>query len=207
MTADTARMHRLTLRFADAQLEKDFAEEQARKALKPFRAAMICVAVVMFIIWLLMDKLLPQIPDAKARLSMPMLVMLAILAYGYARSYMRSFLRMHQLSVLAGAWALAAALVGICSLMPRASLDAVGMMVIVHTLNVYSIVRLRFPVACYCGWGTAAIYLGYLSYTGALEGTELARHASMLLLANLFGMIAAFQMDQSARRARCRWRK
>lgn len=201
MNADTARMHRLTLRFADADLEAAFAEEQARKALKPFRAAMICTAGVVLIIWLLMDKLLPQIPGVKARLYIPMLVMLAILTYGYLRSHMHSFLRMHQLSVLAGAWGLAAALVGICSLMPRASLDAAGLaMVIVHTLNVYSIVRLRFPGACYGGWGTAAIYVGYLSYSGALEGTELARHAGMLMLTNLFGMIAAYQMDQSARR-------
>ena len=200
MTAATARMHPLTLRFTDAELEAVFADEQARKALKPFRAAMICLAGVVLIMWLLLDKLLPQIPDAKARLYVPMLVMLAILAYGYLRSYARSFLRRHQLSVLAGAWGSAAALVGIGSLLPRAALDAVGMMVIVHTFNIYSILRLRFPRACYGGWGTAAIYLGYLSYSGALEGTELARIASVLLLANLFGMIAAYQMDQSARR-------
>lgn len=31
MNADTARMHRLTRRFADANLEAVFAEEQARK--------------------------------------------------------------------------------------------------------------------------------------------------------------------------------
>lgn len=201
MNADTARMHRLTLRFADAGLEATFAEEQARKALKPFRAAMICTAAVVLIIWLLLDKLLPQIPDAKARMYIPMLVMLTIMTYGYVRSHMRSFLRMHQLSVLAGAWGLAATLVGICSLMPRASLDTVGLaMVIIHTLNVYSIVRLRFLGACWAGWGTAVMYIGYLSHSGALGETDLARHASMLMLTNLFGMIAAYQMDQSARR-------
>jgi hypothetical protein len=37
MNADTARMHRLTLRFTDAGLEKAFAEEQARKSLRPIR--------------------------------------------------------------------------------------------------------------------------------------------------------------------------
>jgi len=201
VNADTARMHRLTLRFADAQLESVFSEEQARKALKPFRAAMICMAGMVLIIWLLMDKILPQIPAVKARMYVPMLAMLAILAYAYARSHMRSFLRMYQLSVLIGTLGLAAALVMICSLMPRASLEAAGLaMVMVHTLNVYSIVRLRFPRACFGGWGTAAMYLGYLGYTGALGEAELVRHASMLMLANLFGMIAAYQMDQSARR-------
>ncbi len=41
MNADTARMHRLTLRFAGASLETAVAEEQARKTLKPFRAALL----------------------------------------------------------------------------------------------------------------------------------------------------------------------
>ena len=200
MTASTARMHPLTLRFADAGLEAVFAEEQAHKVIKPFRAATLCIAGMVLIIWLLLDKLLPQVPDAKAQLNIPMLVMLVIMAYAYVRSHMHSFLRMHQISVVIGAWGLAAVIVEVSSLLPRTSLDSVGMMVIVHTLNVYSIVRLRFPGACFGGWGTAAIYLGYLSYTGSLEGTELARQASMLLLANLFGMIAAYQMDQSARR-------
>lgn len=40
MNADTARMHRLTLRFADAGLETAFAEEQARKAVRPIRIAL-----------------------------------------------------------------------------------------------------------------------------------------------------------------------
>lgn len=39
MNADTARMHRLTLRFADACLETAFAEEQARKAVRAARSA------------------------------------------------------------------------------------------------------------------------------------------------------------------------
>ncbi|MCK9379662.1 MAG: hypothetical protein M0P95_01200 [Sulfuritalea sp.] len=201
MSADTARMHPLTLRFTDAGLEAVFAEEQARKALKPFRMAMICVAGMVLIIWLLLDNLLPQIQDAKARLYIPMLVMLAILAYGYVRSYTRSFLRRHHLIVLVGAWGLAAAIVGICSLLPRASLEASGLaMIIVATLNVYSIARLRFIAACYGGWGTTAIYLGYLSQSGALGGTELVRQASLLVLTNLFGMISAYQIDHSARR-------
>lgn len=201
MNADTARMHRLTLRFADADLEALFTEEQAGKALKPFRAAMICFAVVVLILWLLLDDLLPQIPGTNTRLYIPMLVMLAILTVGYARSHMRSFLRRHQLVVLAGALGFAAVSVWICSLIPRSSLDSVGLaLTIVHTLNIYSIVRLRFLGACYGGWGTAAIYLGYLSYAGALDETNMVHHASVLMLANLCGMIAAYQMDQSARR-------
>lgn len=82
-----------------------------------------------------------------------------------------------------------------CALVPRAMLDAVFVIVVIHTLNVYSLVRLRFPGACYAGWGTGAMYLGYLSYAGLLDGMQLVNHASVLVLANLFGMIAAYQID------------
>ena len=195
------RMNRLTLRFADVGLEQAFREEQARKTLKPVRAAMVAVAVVILVIWALLQYILPHVADAQRRFAAPMLAMLALLAYGYGRSYMESFLRMQQFVLLVGAWGLAMALVGICSLMPRTSLDATGLVIVaIHTLNVYGILRLRFPGACYAGWGTAMIYLGYLSHTGALGGTELVRHATILLSANLFGMIAAYQFDQAARR-------
>ena len=200
MNDEALRMNRFTLRFADAGVDAAFAEEQARKAVKPFRAATVWAAGVVLILWLLLDDLLPTIPDARARLRVPMLAILAILAYGYLRSNTRFFLRMHQHVLLAGLLALSAAVVGMASLVPKSSADAVLAIAIVHTLNAYSILRLRFPTACYGGWGTAAIYLGYLSYSGALAEAELVRHAGFLLFANLFGMIAAYQSDHSARR-------
>jgi len=43
MNTGTARMHRLTLRFADAGLEAAFAEEQARKAVRPVRIVLACL--------------------------------------------------------------------------------------------------------------------------------------------------------------------
>ncbi|MCX7166386.1 MAG: hypothetical protein NTV11_08935 [Rhodocyclales bacterium] len=52
MNADTARMNRFTLRFADAELEQAFAEEQARKSLRPIRIALVCAAAItLFLIW------------------------------------------------------------------------------------------------------------------------------------------------------------
>ncbi len=201
MEDDLARVHPISLRFADAGLEQAFREEQARKLLKPFRTVVIAVFLVLIVIWALLPELLPQVPGASARFATPMLIMLAMFAYAYARSYMQSFLRIQQLSMLLGAWGLAAALVSIDSLLPSAALEGMGLaIIVVHTLNVYALLRLRFLRACLGGWGTAAIYLGYLGYTGTLEGADLLRHASALLVANLFGMIAAYQIDQSARR-------
>ena len=201
MQEQQARMHPLSLRFADAGLEQAFSEEQARKTLKPLRAAMIALCVAILIAWALLPNILPQVADARARLSMPMLALLAIFAYGYARSYTRNFLRMQQVVLLAGAWAAAAAIAGIGSVLPRTTLDMTVLVVaVIHTLNIYGILRLRFPAACYGGWGTAAIYLGYFHYSDTLIGMDLGRHASLLLLSNLFGMIAGYQIDQSARR-------
>lgn len=200
MHDETLRMNRLTLRFAGAEAETRFADEQARKALKPFRVATVCGAGVVILIWLMLGHLLPTIADAQTRLAVPMLVILAILAYGYARSYTRFFMRMHQLLFLAGLLGMAAAVTGIASLAPRGSADSVLAIALVHTLNAYSILRLRFPIACCAGWGTAAIYLGYLGHSGALAEAELMRHAGFLVVANLFGMIAAYQLDHSARR-------
>ena len=41
MNVDTDRMSRLALRVADADLERSFAEEQARTYLRPIRMALI----------------------------------------------------------------------------------------------------------------------------------------------------------------------
>lgn len=200
MNADSTHMHRLTLRFADAGVEQTFCDEHARKALKPFRVGVLSAVGVVLIIWILLDYILPEVPDAKARLYKPMLVMLATMTYGYARSYLSHFPRIHQPFVLAGALALTANLVWMSSFLTRASLEAIGIMLLIHTLNVYTILRLRFPWACYAGWGTAAMFLGYLSHSEVLAGGDLARVASLLIVTNLFGMIAAHQIDVSARR-------
>ncbi len=50
MQDDLARMHPISLRFADAGLEQDFGEEQARKLLKPFRTVVIAVFLVLIVI-------------------------------------------------------------------------------------------------------------------------------------------------------------
>jgi hypothetical protein len=126
MNPDTARMHRLTLRFTDAGLEAAFAEEQARKALKPFRVGLLCVAGVMLILWLLLDDLLPYIPHTRSQFSILMPTFFAILALGYWVSYTHFFLLRHQRIVVGRMWGFAAVLVGICSLTARGAVPIAG---------------------------------------------------------------------------------
>ena len=200
MKAEPTRMYPFTLRFADADLERTFCGEYARKGLGSFRVAVLCAAGVVLILWLLMDTLLPWIPNAGARVSVPMLIVLATVIAGYLASYRPRFLHIHQPFVLSGGWTIAAAETWLCLLLPPSALPGVAVVIIIHILNMYAMVRLLFPWACYAGWGTAIMFLGYLNYRGILAGVEWVSYASMFIITNLFGMIVARQLDQSARR-------
>jgi signal transduction histidine kinase len=198
---DTARMHRLTLRFADAGLEASFAEEQALKAQRPSRMVALWSGGIVLVIWALAGVTLPQIPDAHARIAVPMIVLLGTLALGYALSSMPRFLRLHQLIVMSGMCVMAVAVVGLASLTPRATFLTVGwLLVVIHTFNTYALVRLRFPAAVACAWLSAAMYLGYLGATGALTGGAFLGHAIAIGMANAFGMLVGYQLDLLVRR-------
>ncbi len=201
MSDDAIRMNPFSLHFADAALEQAFREQQARKMLKPFRVACMALFAIMLVGWALLPLVVPQSPDARNLFAVPTLISLAVFAGGFARSYMvENFLRRHPLTMLEGAWVLTVVLVAICSKLSPASLNGVGLFVVaIHTINCYSILRMRFPWACSVGLGTATMYLGYLSYVGALEGNQLGGHAATLVAANLFGMLASYQSDQGAR--------
>ena len=94
MKPDTARMNRFTLRFADADLEKAFAEEQARKSLRPIRIALVCAAAItLFLVSPLVFWVSPH-----AREWMPEIVtmVLAMTVLCYALTHRPVFLRRHQ---------------------------------------------------------------------------------------------------------------
>jgi class 3 adenylate cyclase len=157
--------------------------------------------VILLLAWALLPQFLSAEPDSRSRYAVPMLISMAVYIYGYARSYFASFLRRQQFIFLLGVWAATAGIVVFCSMLPHESLDTIGLiLVVIHTLNLYNLLRLRFPLACVAGWSTTVIYLGYFSYTGALTGNHLIGQAVALLFANLFGMIAGYQFDQGTRR-------
>ena len=51
MNADAFRMNRFTLRFAGADVEAAYAQEQARKAVRPVRIALACLGVLIQTVW------------------------------------------------------------------------------------------------------------------------------------------------------------
>ena len=201
MNTDPARMNPFTLHFADAALEQSFREERARKMVKPFRVTMLGGFVVMLSFWLLLPRLFPAFPDARLRSAVPMLIFLSFTLWFALRSSFPSFVRRQQSIVLGGMLGASVMCVAISSALPLALLPRLGLgILLMHTLNIYSIVRLRFPLACAGGWTTALIWVGYFGRTGSLVGTDLAISSVTLVFANVFGMIAGYQFDQGVRR-------
>ncbi len=82
MRDDAALMNRFTLRFADVDLEASFAEEQARKSQRPFRIVLLWTGVIVLITWALAGIIFPHVPNAHARIALPMIVVLGNLALG-----------------------------------------------------------------------------------------------------------------------------
>ncbi|MEK6243756.1 MAG: ATP-binding protein [Pseudomonadota bacterium] len=201
MSDDAARMNRFSLRFAETGLEASFAEEQAHKAQRPVRTVALWAGGIILVFWALAGATLPRIPNAHAHIAVPMIVLLGTLALGYAFINTPRVLRHQQLFLMTGMCLGSAAIVGLASLTPRATFLGVGyLMVVLHTFNIYALVRLRFPSAVACAWLTAAMYVGYLGATGALTGRAFWDHAIALGMANAFGMLVGYQLELHLRR-------
>ena len=145
MKADTTRMNRLTLRFADAGLEQVFAEEQARKSLRPIRVALVCASAGALVLWPAAIRIIPFMQEKMPRM---VALLLATLAICYALTHTKVFLRRHQWLMLALACAMS---VGIISLAPQYSQqmrEASGFFfMVIHLFSIYGLFRLRFPAA------------------------------------------------------------
>jgi len=200
MNADTARMHRLTLRFADAQLEKAFAEEQARKSLRPIRIALVCAGALTVVIW---PAAIQTAPSAQEYMPRIVATVLATLGLCFALTHTQVFLRRHQWIMLALACVLSFGIIN--SIMPRYPpqiLEARGFFpMAIHLFTIYGLFHLRFPAAVAGGWIGMAMYLALLRALGLLPESAFFVHALTLLAANLWGMLICYQMDLAIRRA------
>ena len=201
MSDDAARMNRFSLRFADVGLEASFAEEQARKSQRPLRLVSLWVGGIVLVTWALAGVLFSQVPHAHARIAVPMIVILGVLALGYLLFTAPRFLRFQQLIVITGMCVAAAAVVGWVAVLPRAMMAYFGISVVtLHTFNVYTLLRLRFPAATVCAWFAALLYLGYFGAIGVLTGYDFWGQVIFLGAVNAFGMFASYQLDLHLRR-------
>ena len=201
MGDDALRMNRFSLRFAAPGLEAAFTADQARKVLRPVRIGGLVAIAVVICISVLVDWTAPYAPQARALAFAQSFAMLAIIALAYALSYAQAFPKYYGTVGVVMVCALSAVFAWIAATnVPPVMLPGMLIFMVIHTANVYNILRLRFPAAVAGGWLSAAIYLGYLGYAQILTGWGLWQSSVALTLANVFGMLAAYQLDLFARR-------
>jgi len=70
-------MNRLAPRFADANPEKSFSEEQARKSLRPARIALVCAGALCLVLWPAIVQITPSFQE-----QMPSIVATVLAALG-----------------------------------------------------------------------------------------------------------------------------
>jgi class 3 adenylate cyclase len=197
--ANNSQMHRLTLRFADADLERAFAEEQAGKSLRPIRIALVCAGVAMVGASPAIIQIAPSVQEQLPRIAA---LILATLGACYALTHTRVFLRRHQWLMLALACVMSVGITSIARYYPPQLLEASGFfLMVMHLFSIYGVFRLRFPAAVVGGWISMVMYITFVRALGLLPESYVFRHAEALLAANLWGMLICYQMDLALRRA------
>ena len=204
MTTDAAmRMNRFTLRFADAEMEAAFADEQARKAVRPARIALVVLGALQLGNYVLTIHVFKSIVVGIGALNTLRTTIEGLLLYAmfYALTYRPVFLKRQQLIMFLLACLISVGVTRHSALLPLDVLESRGFTImLVYTFFIYSVLRLRFPQAVLAGWLGAAIFVGYLFGLDLMGPTAAGRTALVLGLANCGGMLICYQMDVSARR-------
>ena len=204
MTTDAAmRMNRFTLRFADAEMEAAFADEQARKAVRPARIALVVLGALQLGNYVLTIHVFKSIVVGIGALNTLRTTIEGLLLYAmfYALTYRPVFLKRQQLIMFLLACLISVGVTRHSALLPLDVLEARGFTIMLfYTFFIYSVLRLRFPQAALAGWLGAAFFVGYLFGVDLMGPTAAGRSALTLGLANCGGMLICYQMDISARR-------
>ncbi|HSI55226.1 MAG TPA: adenylate/guanylate cyclase domain-containing protein, partial [Ramlibacter sp.] len=202
MQASQLQVSRWSLRFNDKGLETEFAQEQARKSIRPMRAAIVWITVAVLVLTPGVVAVSPQANLELHRLLAVGGVLLALMVTTYLVTYSQAFIERHQALMLVIACVISVGDIRLASSNSTEGLVASGFFLLaVQVFAVYGVFRLRFPAATAAGWITMALYLVLLSLGGYLPATSLPRHGLALLAANLTGMLVCYQMDLAVRQA------
>jgi class 3 adenylate cyclase len=203
MTDAAMRMNRFTLRFAGADMEAAFADEQARKAVRPVRIALACLSALSAGNYVLTIHVFKGIIVGIGALNMLRATITALIVYAavYALTYHPVFLKRQQLIMFVLACLILLGTTSVTAQLPFEILESRGFtFMLIFIFFIYSVFRLRFPQAVLAGWLGAAFLVGYLFGMDLLGPTAAGRTAFVLGLANCGGMLICYQMDVSARR-------
>lgn len=200
---DPFRMNRLTLRFADADAEAVFVDEQARKAVRPVRIALACLAALSVSYYVLTIHVFQSIMVGigSTALLRTMIGSLVVYCVAYALTFHRGFLKRQQVIMFILACLVSVGITRAAARLPLEVLESRGFtMIVTYTFFIYSVFRLRFPQATLAGWLGAVLFVGYLYGMDLMSPTATGRSALLLGIANFGGMLLCYQMDVSARR-------
>jgi len=201
-TAELGRMHPLSLRFEDPELESAFVDEQARRARRPLRIMFVCAIVIISAAWVLAQVLGEPTPRARVTTTVGLAAFVLVTALAYALSYTRTFLQHHQMITLVLMCGYPAGLIRMEPVVQPAKflLPSILVLVVLHIFNVYSNVRLRFPMGTVAGWVTAATYVSYVATVSSWGLPALVTVGFLLVATNVFGMLSSYQMELYLRR-------
>src|SRR5262245_44081651 len=203
VTADPFGMNRFTLRFSGADMEVAFAEEQARKAVRPLRLALIFLSALMVGHYVLTIHVFKGVMVGLGAAGMVLSTIGAVITYAifYALTYRPVFLRRQQLILVLLASLISFGVTRQAARLPLEVLEARGFAIMLtYIFLIYSVLRLRFPQAALAGWLGAGYFVGYLFALELMDPIAAARAALFLGLANFGGMLICYQMEVSARR-------
>ncbi len=203
MNDDTFRMNRFTLRFAGADMEAAFAAEQARKAVRPVRIALVVLAALNVGQYVLTIHVFKSIVVGIGALNTLLTTIGALLLYAtfYALTYRPVFLKRLQPVMFLLACLISVGVTRHSAQLPLDVLESRGFTImLMYILLIYSVLRLRFPQATLAGWLGAALFVGYLFGMELMGPTAAGRSVLILGFANCGGMLICYQMDVSARR-------
>ncbi|MDB5882044.1 MAG: hypothetical protein JWP43_1922 [Ramlibacter sp.] len=202
MNAEPLPVNRWTLRFADPALEAAFAEEQARKSIRPMRVALGWVTAVVLVLIPGVFYVAPQVRGELPRILGVAAALLVLMGATYALTWSRLYTRRHQALLVLIACVISLADVRLAAYNSTEGLVASGFFILtLQIFAIYGFLRLRFPAASVAGWISMGLYLVLLSAGGYLPTTSLGRHGLTLLAANLVGMLVCYQVDLAVRQA------
>ncbi len=201
MSVAALQMNRFTLHFRDANAEERFAREQAQKSLRPVRIVAIAMAIINAAAWLAVIFIAPEVVGAAMNVWKGLALSLALVVVIYAVTLSDFFLRWHQwvMFFIAG---IASMIVILGSYSAPADVFATrGYVILLITIFViYSVFRLRFPLATIAGVLSASIFVAVAVAKGLLSSHDALRHAAALTIANAWGMVICYQIEVATRR-------
>ncbi|MEJ6021997.1 adenylate/guanylate cyclase domain-containing protein [Ramlibacter sp. PS4R-6] len=189
----------LTLRFHDRQAEAAFAAERALRLVRPFRWVVAILAALSLLVGVAITVIAPE---STALLNRTLLPSLVLSAASLAVTWHPVFIARQQAVVGSVITLAVLATLNMAVQYPTERFLASGFFLpAVQTFCIYALVGLRFPLAVALGWAMLAGYAAIAHVVHGLAGPALARQVLALVLVNLVGMLAGWQLEAATRRA------